>query len=212
MSPGSLFGQYWADLKIRQTANKSNSYTIFDKWYVNVGVSSPAAGRVLLRQMLDIWYVIQDMKYKMTCRSSRQQTSWTLGSSSSRWREKETWASSRLFRNLGEINMILMVVVMFRIRPILRQNWSQGWLWQHWCVWWAIGQATCYERAAEYQLVRLQLSLWLSATPSPWKSARCLPEDFTIQSAMSPISCSMVTRIFYHPVGKIIHIALVGWN
>ena len=122
----------------------------------------------------------------MTCRSSRQQTSWTLGSSSSRWREKETWASSRLFRNLCEINMILMVVVMFRIRPILRQNWSQGWLWQHWCVWWAIGQATCYERAAEYQLVRLQLSLWLSATPSPWESARCLPEDFTIQSPCHP--------------------------
>ena len=82
----------------------------------------------------------------------------------------------------------IVVVVMFKFMPIWRQCWSQRWLWQHWCVWWTISQATCYERAAEYQLVRLQLSLWLSATLSPWKKARWLPGYFTIQSAISPIA------------------------
>ena len=69
---------------------------------------------------------------------------------------------------------------------------------------------TCYERAAEYQLVRLQLSLWLSATLSPRKGASWLPGYFAIQSAMSPISCSLVARIFYHPVGHVTHIVFIG--
>ena len=128
----------------------------------------------------------------MTCRSSRQQTSWTLGSSSSRWREKETWASSRLFRNLGEINMILMVVVMFRIRPILRQCWSQRWLWQH-CL------------MSNWPSYLLWASSWISTRSSP-VIALAIGHSITLKE------CSLFDRRFYHPVGHVTHIVLYGYQ
>ena len=155
-----------------------------------MGVSTQATGRVLLHQMLDIWYVIQDIKYKMTCRSSRQQTSWTLGSSSSRWREKETWASSRLFRNLGEINMILMVVVMFRIETKLITR---------------LIMATLMCLMSNWPSYLLWASSWISTRSSP-VIALAIGHSITLKE------CSSFARIFYHPVGHVTHIVLYGYQ